>query len=130
MKRVRKTNHSFVIRMIKYKKSGSEKYVKNGKARGNQKYLCKECGCNFIEGDRKTNEKIKARKVKCSMLYVTGKMSINKIAKIFGMCQSLVYRWTNEAAKKLPDYKGNTAQKLSSTNLISYLSLYLCNNST
>ncbi len=32
-------------------------------------------------------------------------MSINKIAKIFGMCWSLVHRWINEAAEKLPDYK-------------------------
>ena len=48
--------------MIKCKKCGSERYVKNRKARGHQKYLCKECGCNFIEGDRRTNEKIQARK--------------------------------------------------------------------
>lgn len=46
-------------------KCGSENYVKNGKARGKQKYLCKECGYNFIEGDRRTNEKIKARKKQC-----------------------------------------------------------------
>ena len=41
----------------------------------------------------------------CIMLYGIGKMSINKIAKIFDMCWSLVYRWINEAAEKLPDYK-------------------------
>ena len=91
--------------MIKCKKCGSERYVKNGKARGHKKYLCKECGCNFIEGDRRTNEKIQARKAMCIMLYATGRMSINKIAKIFNMCWSLVYRWINEAAEKLPDYK-------------------------
>ncbi len=43
MENVGKTNHKRVIRMIKYKKCGSEKYVKNGKAKGHQKYLCKEC---------------------------------------------------------------------------------------
>ncbi len=41
----------------------------------------------------------------CIMLCATGKISINKIAKIFGICQSLLYRWINEAAEKLPDYK-------------------------
>ena len=91
--------------MISCKKCGSEKYVKNGKVRGQQRYLCKACGCNYIEGDRRTNEKIKARKAMCIMLYAIGKMSINKIAKIFGMCWSLVYRWINEAAEELPDYK-------------------------
>ncbi len=33
------------------------------------------------------------------MLYATGKMSINKIAKTFGMCWSLVYRWIMDALK-------------------------------
>ena len=61
-KRIVKTNHKGVIRMIKFKKCGREKYVKNGKSKRHQKYLCKECGCNFIEGDRRTNEKIQARK--------------------------------------------------------------------
>ena len=32
---------------------------KNVKTRGHQKYLCKEYGYNFIEGDRRTNEKIR-----------------------------------------------------------------------
>ena len=59
------TNHEGVIRMKGCKKCGRENYVKNGKARGKQRYLCKECGYNFIEGDRKTNEKIKARKAMC-----------------------------------------------------------------
>lgn len=39
------------------------------------------------------------------MLYATGRMSINKIAKIFNMCWSLVYRWIKEAAEKLAEYK-------------------------
>lgn len=35
------------------------------------------------------------------MLYGTGRMRIHRIAKMFG----IVYRWINEAAQKLPDYK-------------------------
>ena len=54
--------------MIKCKKYRRERYVKNGKAREHQKYLSKEFGCNFIEGDRRTKEKIQARKVMCVML--------------------------------------------------------------
>ena len=41
----------------------------------------------------------------CIMLYATGRMSINKIAKIFNMCWSLVYKWIKEAAEKLEEYK-------------------------
>ena len=39
------------------------------------------------------------------MLYATGRMSINKIAKIFNMCWPLVYRWIKEASEKLEEYK-------------------------
>ena len=83
MNRRWKTNYKGVIRMIKCKKCGREKYVKNGKAREHQKYLCKECGCNFMEGDRRTNKKIKARKALCITLYATGRVSINKYSKNF-----------------------------------------------
>ena len=48
--------------MLKYKKCESESIVKNGKVRGKQRYLCKECGYNFVEGDARTNEKIQAKK--------------------------------------------------------------------
>ena len=82
-----------------------QKCVKNGKSRENKKYLCKERGYNFIKGDRRTNEKIKARKVMCIILYATRRMSINKIAKIFNMCWSLVYKQINKAAEKLEDHK-------------------------
>ena len=105
MSRMWKTNHKGVIRMIRCKKCGSEKYVKNGKARGDQKYLCKECGCNFIEGDRRTNEKIQARKAMCIMFYATGRMSINKIAKMFNMYWSLVYRWIKKLEKNWKNIK-------------------------
>lgn len=41
----------------------------------------------------------------CIMLYGARKVSINKIAKIFGMWWSLVCRWISEASEKLPDYE-------------------------
>ena len=48
--------------MVKCKKCKSENIVKNGKVRGKQRYLCKDCRYNFVEGDARTNEKIKAKK--------------------------------------------------------------------
>ena len=41
----------------------------------------------------------------CIALYAQRKTSINKIAKTFGMCWSLVYRWIKEAAENLEEYK-------------------------
>jgi transposase-like protein len=35
----------------------SEEVVKSGKVRGKQRYKCKDCGYNFVNGDERTNEK-------------------------------------------------------------------------
>jgi len=44
---------------LKCKNCGSIKYVKNGKVRGLQRYRCKECKYNFVEGDRRKKAKQK-----------------------------------------------------------------------
>ena len=54
--------------MVKCKKCKSENIVKNGKVRDKQRYLCKDCRYNFVEGDARTNEKIKAKKAMCVLL--------------------------------------------------------------
>lgn len=41
----------------------------------------------------------------CIMLYWTGKVSINKISKIFNIYWSLVCKRIDDAAEKLQDYK-------------------------
>ncbi len=77
--------------------------MKSGKARGKQRYKCKECGYHFVEGDGRTNEKIAAKKAMCVLLYSLSKASFNGLARIFDTWPSLVYRWIVEAGAKLPD---------------------------
>jgi transposase len=77
--------------------------IKNGIVRGQQRYKCKECGYNFVDGDRRTNEKIIAKKAMCVILYSLSKASFNMLAKIFDTWPSLVYRWIVEAGAKLPE---------------------------
>jgi len=89
--------------MPKCKNCGCEKVIKNGKVRGKQRYRCKECGYNFVEGDQRTNAKIAAKKAMCVLLYSLGKASFNMLAKIFDTWPSLVYRWIKEAGAKLPE---------------------------
>lgn len=89
--------------MLKCKKCGCKNIVKNGKVRGKQRYRCKECGYNFVEGDARTNEKIIAKKAMCVLLYSQGKGSYNMLAKIYGTWPSLIYRWVKEAGERLPD---------------------------
>ena len=85
------------------KECKSESVVKNGIVREKQRYKCKICGCNFVEGDQRTNEKIAAKKAMCVILYSLGKGSFNMLAKAFDTWPSLVYRWVVEAGVKLPE---------------------------
>jgi len=71
--------------------------VKSGRVRGKQRYLCKECKYNFVEGDTRTDEKIIAMKAMCVLLYSLAKGSYNMLGKIFDRDRSLIYRWIREA---------------------------------
>jgi len=84
------------------KKCGSNKNIKSGKVNHKQRYECKECGCHFVEGDARTNDKIKAKKAFCVLFYSLGKCSFRMLAKIFDTHPSLVYKWVREAADRLP----------------------------
>jgi transposase len=83
--------------MPKCKNCAGLSSIKSGKARGKQRYKCKECGYHFVEGDERTNEKVAARKALCIMLYSLGKGSFRMIGKILGIDHTLVYRWVVEA---------------------------------
>ena len=61
----------------------SEKVVKSGNVRGKQRYKCRECGYNFVIGDKRTNEKIVAMKALCVLLYSLGKGSYNMWEIVF-----------------------------------------------
>ena len=89
--------------MPECKNCKSKRVVKNGIVRGKQRYKCKECGYNFVEGDGRTNEKIAAKKAMCVLLYSLSKASYNGLARIFDTWPSLVYRWIVEAGARLPD---------------------------
>jgi transposase-like protein len=52
--------------MCECKNCRPEKIVKSGK----QRYKCKECGYNFVIGDKRTNEKIIALKALCLIIFV------------------------------------------------------------
>ena len=71
--------------------------IKSGKVRGKQRYKCKDCGLNFVEGDGRTNEKVIALKALCVVFYSLGKGSYNMLGKIFGRNRSLIYRRIREA---------------------------------
>jgi transposase len=89
--------------MATCKKCGSKKSVKSGIVAGKQRYTCKVCGCNFREGDRRTNEKIIAKKALCVLLYAMAKGSFRMIGRLLNIDHTLVYRWIRSFGEMLPE---------------------------
>ena len=89
--------------MPKCKNCASEHAIRNGKAREKQRYRCKGCGFNFVEGDARTNEKIAAKKAMLILLYSLGKASFNLLARLFDTWPSQVYRWVAQEGLALPE---------------------------
>jgi len=58
-----------------------------------------------VEGDQRTNKKIRALKALCVLLYAVGKASFNMLAYLFQSWPSLIYRWIVEAGLKMPEPK-------------------------
>ena len=86
--------------MINCKKCHGEEIIRNGSTRGAQRYKCKGCGLNFIEGDRRNNPKTGVKKALCVILYSLGKASFSMLGKILGHSPSIIYRWVVEAMNK------------------------------
>ncbi len=76
---------------------GSERLVKNGKLRGKQTYLCKNCGHRIVNPESFPNMKTESRVIATAIdLYYEG-LSVRKVAnqvkKIFGVQSSQVSVW-------------------------------------
>jgi len=83
--------------MILYcKKCGGEKHVKAGFIKGEQRYLCKDCGCKFVPMRQKGRpEKDKLLAV---WLYAHG-LSFRTVAKFLKVSPRSIYVWVKEFAK-------------------------------
>ena len=83
--------------VIKCKKCGSERHVKAGFRKGEQRYRCKDCGCKFVPTlvwrRRTENQKIIAL-----FLYVSG-LSLRRIAVVVKADLHAVYRWIRDYAR-------------------------------
>lgn len=77
--------------------------VKNGQVRGQQRYRCKDCGYNFIEGDRRSKRETAIKRAFAVILYSLGKASYRFIAKLFDVCPASVQRWLEKESAMLAD---------------------------
>ena len=72
------------------KRCGSEAHVKNGLMRGQQRYLCKDCGLNFT--NTPPRGKPLALKAAAVLLYVSG-LSMNRTAQLLGVSTPTIQAW-------------------------------------
>jgi transposase len=79
------------------KKCGGEKHVKAGFIKGEQRYLCKDCGCKFVP--TRQHGKPPKDKLLAVWLYCHG-LSFRTIAKLFKVSPKAVFVWVKTFAKE------------------------------
>ena len=77
--------------------------VKNGFTYQKQRFLCKNCGYNFIIQRKKYSEKIKKKAI---ILYLEG-LGINAIGRLLGISQQIVSYWIKKYGKMVQKLKEN-----------------------
>jgi len=75
------------------KDCGGKRVIKNGYVREKQRYKCKDCCLNFIDGDRRVKASTTVKRALAVILYSLGKASFTMLGKLFGNSPSVVYRW-------------------------------------
>ncbi len=77
--------------------------IRNGKTRGKQRWLCKGCQFNFVEGDeRKTwrEERYEKQKALAVLLVCLG-LSYRAAGMVVGVVRNTVYEWFKAFAQKI-----------------------------
>ncbi len=85
---------------LRCKRCGEASFVKNGLVRGQQRYRCKICGCNFT--NTPAQGKPAAMKALAVLLYAMGNASQGMIAKLLGVSHVAVYKWIRAAGEAAP----------------------------
>lgn len=90
--------HKNSIKMCKCKKCESLDVRKNGKVRSKQRYKCKQCGYNYIEGDKRaTFSKPALVKNQAIQLYLLG-LGFRAIGRFLGVSNVSVLNWVRKYA--------------------------------
>jgi len=84
------------------KKCGCADHTKSGKSGEKQRYKCRSCGCNFVQGDSRIKVNL-ASKALAVVLYGSGKSSYRFIGKVFKSSPSTIQTWVKSAAEKIPE---------------------------
>lgn len=81
----------------------SDQVTKNGFVRSKQRYRCKLCTYNFVEGDGRQKAETSIKRAFAVILYALGKSSYGFIAKLFGVTPAAVQKWLSQEADLLSE---------------------------
>ena len=84
------------------KKCAKNQVVKNGFVRGKQRYRCKECLYNFVEGDERVKQENTVKRALAIILYSMSKGTFNFLGRLFKVSPTTVYKWVRKEAEMLP----------------------------
>ena len=83
--------------MYQCKVCNSGKYVKAGLVKGEQRYKCKECACQFVP--TRAHGKSENTKMTAIWMYMNG-LSLRTIGRFVGVTASGVLKWVKTFAKE------------------------------
>ena len=86
-------------------KCNSAKNVKSGIIKGNQRYKCKECGCNFTV-EIKSTAKPNSMKKDALHLYLEG-LGFRSIARFLKVSHVSVYNWIKAFGSNVAELQSN-----------------------
>lgn len=86
--------------MPECKRCGATQVVKSGKAREKQRYLCKQCGCHFVEGDQRRKGLSAEMKALCTFLQAVNVKDYKLVASYMNRDASLIHRWMHEGPRR------------------------------
>ena len=74
----------------------------NGTVRNKQRYKCKDCGLNFVEGDKRGRIRPEAKAL-ALIMYGSCKASYGMIARLLNVSRTAVLKWIRAIGKEIPE---------------------------
>lgn len=102
--------------MVECKRCGSDKTVKNGTVREKQRYLCKQCGYHFVEGDEREINNTFVLKTLCTLFRILGAGNYKVIGDYLHRETSQICRWMNRTPDNFKRWRGHSTREVSNFN--------------
>ena len=84
------------------KKCSSTSIIKNSKVRNKQRYNCKACGLNFVDGDQRKEKSLDEKRM-AIYLYLEG-MVLRSIGRVLDVHNVAVLNWVRKAGEQVKAY--------------------------